>query len=200
MLLFPRKLWQGQAQHFKTHLSVIWHKMLAYLLVLMKVSILYDKTHENFMKQADMVDSGLSQCIRGVWYSFSTTLRGLGCSTYISPETSPRHQRQRYTAHIALVQEEFLQNQTSTNMLDAGLGLGGRIPDPVIPGGFKCSDSGAEGTPLPLAIALLPTRMTRMDTVVDSVYAEGVSFISKPALLPQTRVWMTAWVRPVYPN
>lgn len=71
-------------------------------------------------------------------------------------------------------------------MLDAGLGLGGRIPDPVIPGEFKCGNSGAERTPLLLVIALLPTRMTGMDTVVDSVYAEGISFISKPALLPQT--------------
>lgn len=51
----------GQAQHRKTHLSVIWHKILAYLLAFMKVSILYDKTYENFMKQVDMVDNGLSQ-------------------------------------------------------------------------------------------------------------------------------------------
>lgn len=54
-------------------------------------------------------------------------------------------------------------------MLDAGLGLGGRIPDPVIAGEFKCGNSGAERTPLLLVIALLPTRMTGMDTVVDSV-------------------------------
>lgn len=33
-------------------------------------------------------------------------------------------------------------------MLDASLGHGGRVLGPVIPGGFKCGDSGTERTPL----------------------------------------------------
>lgn len=81
-----------------------------------------------------------------------------------------------------LVQEEFLQDQTSTST--AGCWLRPWWGSPWS-SDSKWSDSRAERTPSLLAITLL-SMLTRMDTVVDSVCALGIALISKPALSPQT--------------
>lgn len=65
VLLFPRKLWQAKLSTAGFICLLFGHKLLAYLLAIVKVSILYDKMYENFVKQVDMVDNGLSQRTEG---------------------------------------------------------------------------------------------------------------------------------------